>query len=130
MRCPQCKSELAPGERHSYLTVEEDVCSCSCSDRGCGYKRPTWICPKGCYGSEDFFGQDGTGYGPGHYNGKDAYALGSQARRIEISILLSELNKGRARPDDFEALRIDGETDIPSLDTLTNLIDRQFCAIF
>lgn len=123
MKCPRCLNDLVRGKDECYATLEEHVC---CEESSI---RSTWVCQKGCYGADQFFGEDGSLYGHGNAFGSALFALDSQARKIEISLLLQEVSKGSEHIERLETMRIESVFDIPPHNKLVSLVGRLYSAI-
>jgi hypothetical protein len=60
MKCPKCRKTLILTESRVYETLVEHVCD----PNGESLPRPTYVCPRGCFGDDAFWGIDGEIYNP------------------------------------------------------------------
>ena len=67
MRCPICKRKLIKAENCVYETLFDNVLN---PNREVIDPRPTYICPKQCFGESAFWGINGDLYNPGTTMGK------------------------------------------------------------
>ena len=117
MRCPECKTELIPGDLKEFETLLEHVSDPNQEEYP---PRPTCVCPNRCFGEKQFFDTDGGSYG-GSFSIHEKYysALDSFDRKIAIGSYMHSLGMGFWRyRKKVNSLRIEGENDIPSFLTM------------
>ena len=117
MRCPICKTELAPGEPKEYETLMEHV---SDPNKKSYPLRSTYLCPNKCFEEEQFFDTNGSSYSRSFRMHEKYYsALDSFDRKVAIGAYMSSLGCGfwRYRRKILN-LKIEGENDIPPFLTM------------